>query len=175
MSLNWRQFELGVLRPTLTELAAVMPAPEVAVRLVGETLWHESDRLRALGQYPRRNLDDASVAPGSLPVFGPGLGIASIERPTWDWMAETHDHILGYRAYAALAYDLRLNVVACRLRYFLDPMALPLRGIGDDGKPIDPDDDIKARATYWWKVYNRGQIDRRPDYFANVIGMPWAL
>jgi len=123
MSLNWRQFELGVLRSTLTDLDDVMPAPEVAIKLVGETLWHESDRLRALGQYPRRDLDDASVAPGSLPVFGPGLGIASIERPTWDWMKTKDYGMLELLSYEDLAWDLRLNVIACRLRYFLDPMA----------------------------------------------------
>jgi len=154
------------MRPTLIELASIMPTPEVAVILVGETLWHEGDRLRALGQYPRRELGDTSVAPGSLPVFGPGLGIASIEEPTWDWMAGTSKgkQLLFAEDYSNLASDLRLNVVACRLRYFLSTMALPKL-----------EDGIEARATYWWKVYNCGQVDRRPDYLKNATAIPWAL
>ena len=151
MSLNFRQFELGVLRPALRE--SIVPNPEVAVRLVGETLWHESDRLRALGQYPAGGIID------DIP-FGPGLGIASIERPTWDWMKGLGG--ISTRHYEELAYDLRLNVIACRYRYFLDPLPLPKL-----------EDGIDARATYWWKVYNRGQVDRRPDYIANAKAIPW--
>ncbi len=156
MSLNWKQFELGVLRPTLRE--ASMPSPEVAVRLVGETLWHESNRLRALGQYPAGT---AGITERDL--FGPGLGIASIERPTWDWMQQNDNQVLiPDRYYQELAWDLRLNVLACRLRYFLDPLPLPKL-----------EDGIEARATYWWKIYNRGQVDRRPEYIANAKAILW--
>lgn len=166
MGLNWRQFELGVLRPTLAEVASVMPAPEVAVKLVGETIWHESDRLRALGQYPRFHPDIPAIAHPD--PFGPGLGIASIEEPTWDWMASTDAWMrlkgwTGWR-YEQLAYDLRLNVIACRLRYFLDQRALPRL-----------EDGMDARATYWWKVYNGGQVDRRPDYIRNAQTIPWSV
>lgn len=162
MSLNFRQFELGVLRPALRE--SIVPNPEVAVRLVGETIFHESDRLRALGQYPRGERIPA-ISPGVMvvpteEVFGPGLGIASIERPTWDWMKGLGG--ISTRHYEELVYDLRLNVIACRYRYFFDPLPLPKL-----------EDGIEARATYWWKVYNRGQVDRRLDYIANAKAIPW--
>lgn len=158
MSLNFRQFELGILRPTLAKLAGVMPAPEVAVRLVGETLWHESNHLTMLGQDP---IDDDPDG------FGPGLGIASIEKQTWDWMwlkplPEPLSSYLGWHQYSDLVDDLRLNVVACRLRYWLDPLPLPKL-----------EDGVEARATYWWKVFNRGQVDRRPDYIRNAKAIPW--
>lgn len=168
MSLNWRQFELGILRPTLAEVASVMPAPEVAVKLVGETIWHESDRLRALGQYPRFHPDIPAIAHPD--PFGPGLGIASIEEPTWNWMKERAEgwgwplSIVEGSDYSELAYDLRLNVIACRLRYFLDQRALPRL-----------EDGIDARATYWWTVYNGGQVDRRPDYTRNAQAIPWSV
>ena len=151
MGLNWKQFELGVLRPTLRDM--LIPQSEVAVRLVGETLWHESDQLRALGQYPRTGITASEP-------FGPGLGIASIERPTWDWMKGLGG--ISTRYYEELVYDLCLNVIACRYRYFFDPLPLPKLADG-----------IDARATYWLMVYNRGQVDRRPDYIANAKTIPW--
>ena len=162
MSLNWKQFEFGVLRPTLAEVASIMPAPEVAVRLVGETIWHESDRLQALGQYPRGGVTLAEP-------FGPGLGIASIEEPTWDWMKERAEgwgwplSIVEGSDYSELGYDLRLNVVACRLRYFLDKRALPRL-----------EDGMDARATYWLMVYNGSKVlQRREKYITDAKAIPW--
>lgn len=158
MGLNWRQFELGLLRPTLKG------EPEVAIKLVGESLFHESDHLRALGQYPRD--PDA--------VFGPGLGIASVEEPTWDWMVEEAckarwirhpfaDALVVHKVeYHQLAYDLRLNILACRFRYKLDRRALPKL-----------EDGIEARATTWWSIYNGGQVDRRPKYIQDARMIPW--
>lgn len=156
MGLNWRQFELGVLRDVGSNWT------EVTVRLIGETLWHESDRLHALGQYPHP-ADD--MGQDSVQVFGPGLGIASIERETWNWMRGTPEgsQVLMGCWYESLTWDLRLNVVACRLRYKLDPSPLPLLAGG-----------IEARADYWWKVYNRGKVDRRPDYIRNARAILWA-
>lgn len=155
MSLNWRQFELGVLRPTLEG------EPEVAIKLVGETIWHESDRLQALGQY---------VPDFSKPVFGPGLGIASIEKSTWDWMHKLagkppwHGMIyqdVYYSDYADLTYDLRLNVLACRFRYKLDKRPLPK-------------DMLIDRAEYWLSVYNgSGVRERLAQYMGNALDIPW--
>ena len=166
MSLNWRQFELGVLRPTL---AAEL---EVAIKLVGETIWHESDRLRALGQYAN-SADDMGAH--AVEVFGPGLGIASIEEDTWDWMhekAEDYGHHIdfwriGAALYQDLTWDLRLNVLACRFRYKLDKRPLPKLKDG-----------IKARAAYWNLVYqavdNQLDIDKdEQQYIADALDIPW--
>ena len=157
MSLNFIQFHAGVVKPSLLQLGPVIPYTAIADLLVSETIWHESDRLQALGQYPQGGVKEHGP-------FGPGLGVASIERNTWDWMAERHDHLLGqgWGTYESLAWDLRLNVVACRLRYFLDPLPLPKL-----------EDGVEARATYWWKVYNGSPVDRRPDYIRNAKAIPW--
>ena len=173
MSLNWRQFELGVLRPTLEG------EPEVAIKLVGETIWHESDRLQALGQYPR--FPAGIVADDNVP-FGAGLGIASIEEPTWDWMDGQYKapwHIYEkYKAvdggvvheyerridgieYKHLVDRLALNVLACRFRYKLDKRPLPK-------------DMLIDRAEYWLSVYNgSGVRERLAQYMGNALDIPW--
>lgn len=162
MSINWKQFEQAVLRPWCPPFRTNEPsvAPknhrEVEIRLVGETIWHESNRLRALGQYPWDPKND---------TFGPGLGIASIERPTWDWMKTTPEGSLYLREYAyeQLAWDLRLNVIACRIRYRIDARNLPKL-----------EDGIEARAGYWFMVYNgSGVVTRRDDYIRNAEAIPW--
>ena len=152
MSLNWKQFHAGIVVPTLLEWPEV-PHSLVEDRLVSETLWHESDQLTCLGQVP--NDDDPDY-------FGPGLGICSMERDTWDDLVGRRGCPFRKRQYSELIYDLRLNVIACRYRYFIDLAPLPRL-----------DDGIKARATYWWKVYNRGQVDRRADYIRNAKAIPW--
>lgn len=158
MGLNFKQFYSGVVTPTLRAIDDAIPFSESAELLVTETIWHESDRLQALGQYPRGGIT-------STQPFGPGLGVASIEKPTWLWMCGTPiGQFVGLDAYGypELAWDLRLNVVACRLRYFIDQRPLPTLEHG-----------IEARATFWWQVYNGGQVDRRPDYIRNAKAIPW--
>lgn len=157
MGLNWTQFHAGVLVPALKALEPQIPYSEVADRLVAETIWHESDRLRALGQYPIGGVSETTP-------FGPGLGVCSMEQPTWNWLVNTPGcpNEMLFDDYESLAWDLRLNVIACRYRYFIDQRALPKL-----------EDGVEARATYWWKVYNGGQVDRRPDYIRNAKEILW--
>ena len=157
MSINFTQFHAGVVKPSLLLLGPVIPYTAIADLLVTETIWHESDRLRALGQYPRGGVTEHGP-------FGPGLGIASIEQPTWDWLKEKDRvrNMLGLHRYEELAWDLQLNVTACRLRYLVNPMPLPKL-----------EDGVEARATYWWRTYNGGQVDRRHDYIFNAKAIPW--
>lgn len=163
MSLNWNQFETAVLRVTLLRLNPVMPMMAVVVKLVGETVWHESDRLQALGQYPRVS-----------GVFGPGRGIASIEQPTWDWLVtvldrrkDIHDCILQATNIRELRFDdlvsnLALNVAMCRLRYFVDVRALPSNTLDD-------------RARYWFNVYNGSGVEERLlKYKKDALAIKWA-
>lgn len=161
--MNWKQFEHGVLRPTLTKMSPIIPSPEVAVRLVGETIYHESDRMQALGQYPRGGVTAEEP-------FGPGLGPASIEEPTWDWLHGIY-RLLGRELgmgdrefrYNELAWNLALNVAGCRLRYFVDRRALPT-----------PDSGIEGRARYWFLVYNASGVDsRRVKYIADAKRITW--
>ena len=161
MGINWRQFELGILRPALEG------EPEVAIKLVGETIFHESDRLRALGQYPNPADDMGQRA---VEVFGPGLGIASIEEATWDWMVGKADsgrwnhtifEELSSRMYQELAWDLKLNVLACRFRYKVDKRPLP-------------ENNMVSRSIYWMAVYNgSGVEDRRLGYVRNAVDIEW--
>jgi len=155
MGINFIQFHAGVVKPSLVQLGPVIPYTIIADLLVSETIFHESDRLQALGQYPIGGATEHGP-------FGPGLGVASIERTTWNWMKGKDRGVLELLSYEDLAWDLRLNVMACRLRYFLDSIPLPKL-----------EDGVEARATYWWKVYNRGQVDRRPDYLRNAKAIPW--
>lgn len=163
MGLSWKQFEYGVLRPTLAKMSPIIPSPEVAVRLVGETIYHESDRLQALGQYPRGGITAEEP-------FGPGLGPASIEEPTWDWLHGIY-RLLGRELgmgdrefrYDELAWNLSLNVAGCRLRYFVDRRALPT-----------PDSGIEGRARYWFLVYNASGVDsRRVKYISDAKRITW--
>lgn len=157
MGLNWRQFELGVLRPTLEG------EPEVAIKLVGETIWHESDRLQALGQYANP-VDD--MGQRAVEVFGPGLGIASIELATWDWMLsiprqDKFGRAIAGRNYVELTWDLRLNVLACRFRYKLNKLPLP-------------EDSVLQRSFYWLEIYNGSSVNaRRIKYLQDALDIPW--
>jgi len=164
MSLNWKQFELGVLRPTMARLQyhCGIDCSENVVMLVGETIWHESDALGALGQYSRE----------AGRVFGPGLGIASFERPTWDWLYPLYRSLavqLGHGDrqvhYDELAWNLALNVIACRLRYYVDRRKLP-----------DPAGGIAARADYWFDVYNASGVPgRKAKYVRDAVAIPWIV
>lgn len=163
MGLNWKQFEHGILRPTAARLDPIVRFDEVPIRLVGETIWHESDRLQALGQYPRGGITAARP-------FGPGLGPASIEKPTWDWLHGIY-RLLGRELgmgdrefrYDELAWNLALNVAGCRLRYFVDHRALPTMDSG-----------IEGRAAYWYRVYFAGDVPaNKGKYIANAKTIPW--
>lgn len=162
MSLNIVQFHAGIVLPTLQEIAPVIPYSVAADKQTTETIWHESDHLRALGQYPRGGITLDNP-------FGPGLGIASIERPTWDWMMNTG---IGQNAYLFsddmpeyedLVWDLRLNVFACRLRYRLDK------------RPLPDMDNLQMRASYWLHVYNGSpdHPERMHKYIADAMMLSW--
>ena len=163
MSLNFIQFHAGVVVPALQSLEPHIKFSPDADVLVSETIWHESARLTALGQFPRAGVTE------EVP-FSAGLGVASIERPTWKWMCETQ---MGRRLglwgedYNRLVWNLRLNVIACRLRYYSDKEPLPPGDLGDD-------DALKARAAYWLRVYNGSQVwERMGHYITNAKAIPW--
>jgi len=152
-------------------IVATPPEPEVAVKLVGETIWHESDRLQALGQYPREGVTEAKP-------FGPGLGPASMEEPTWQWLLadfvkKKPDIALAFSAYCTIpvppyqefAWNLALNVLGCRLRYYADRRVLP-KLVGG----------VEARAAYWAIIYNgSGVAERRIKYERDAYAIPWGL
>ena len=167
MGLNWKQFELGVLRPVLKDASAAMSRPEQAVLLVGETIWHESDKLRALGQYPRD--PDA--------VFGPGMGPCSMEGPTWDWLVAdfiSKDVQLekvfkrwctsGRPSHDEFSWNLALNVLGCRLRYWANPAPMPMEA------------DIEQRSHLWFAIYNGSGVEsRRLRYCQDAEVIPWEV
>lgn len=165
MSINWKQFELGVLRPTALKLHPFVRFDELPIRLVGETIWHESDKLQALGQYPRGGVTAEQP-------FGPGLGPASIEEPTWDWLHGIYRLLgrelgMGDRVfhYDELAWNLALNVAGCRLRYFVDRRLLPTMESG-----------VVGRSHYWFDVYNASGVEsRRLKYIEDAGKIEWEI
>jgi hypothetical protein len=66
-------------------------------------------------------------------------------------------------AYGELAWNLALNVIACRLRYFVDWRKLPSLEEG-----------IPSRAQYWFTVYNAsGVLERKAKYIQDAGAIPW--
>lgn len=138
--LDPRQFDRHVIKPTLAGLDPAIPDTDTAYRLVWETIWHESNGLRAIAQYGG----------------GPGLGVAQIEPPTFAWLNEWLDrpqnarfrnaiqHTTGrvWFGFSFLPVDLALSVAFCRLRYWVVPSPLP-----------NPADGVRSRAHYWGKYY----------------------
>ena len=163
MSLNFIQFHAGVVVPALQSLEPHIKFSPDADVLVSETIWHESARLTALGQFPRAGVTEQNP-------FSAGLGVASIERDTWDWMKyETTigKEFLVDHYYDCLAWNLHLNVIACRLRYYLDKEPLPPGDLSDS-------DALAARAVYWLRVYNGSQVwERKTAYITNAKAIPW--
>jgi hypothetical protein len=69
------------------------------------------------------------------------------------------------RGYRDLIWDLRLNVVACRYRYRLDPRPLPTDP-GETG--------LLARSIYWLKAYNGSRVEARMvKYYDDAREIPW--
>ena len=175
MGLNWSQFEAGILLPVLDgpfgweRQVGRSSDAEVAHRLVGETIWHESDYLQALGQY-------GTIKFGNEPVFGPGLGVCSMEKPTWDWLCREYIAksktlqdffarwtIQGPHNYDELAGNLYFAVAACRLRYWVAAGALPT-GLFN----------IEGRARYWFTWYNGSGVEsRRAKYIKDAKLIAW--
>jgi len=73
---------------------------------------------------------------------GVGLGIGSMEPKTFAWLRILYINILGGRYSKELIWDLRLAVMATRLRYLVVIEALPKAN------------DIEGLAKYWDKYYN---------------------
>lgn len=172
MGLNWRQFELHVLKPVLTDLSDVFPLNNMIYRGIGETLWHESGLLCYIGQVPRQPEPGRAISAGN--------GIASMELPTWEWLYEDwlqrpanerfikalREMRLYPARYSDLTSNLALNVAMCRLRFWVAPAAWPIEV---DNEEVN----IRMRASYWWKHYNGGLVDRRAGYILHALWLPW--
>ena len=73
---------------------------------------------------------------------GPALGLWQVEPDTFDWMKVVFPSLLANRTAPEMVYDLRLNVLVARLRYYVDPQALPHYT------------DVAGMAEYWKRIYN---------------------
>lgn len=72
---------------------------------------------------------------------GVALGIYQMEPKTFAWIQSRFSELTG-RDSMDLIWDLKLATIACRLRYFVDPVPLP------DSR------DIEGLAKTWKRVYN---------------------
>ncbi len=153
MGLNWHQFERLILRPTLADAQSVIPSSEVAVKLVGETIWHESGGLTYLAQVPHD---------------GPALGLCQMEGPTFGWLMKkilNNSNLTPELTRYGIAFkdllDPRFAVIMCRYRYWVVPEALP-------------EGSLRARANYWGQYYQTTQNqDKIAQYILAAGRIPW--
>lgn len=145
------QFKRLILEPTLGELHPEIPFSGVAYRLILETIWHESGGLKNIIQVPND---------------GPAYGICQMEKPTFEWLVESVlpnkpqlslkfvkiSATYPYIDFKELLWNLKLNVALCRLRYLVVPDALP-------------EDNLEARAKYWFQFYNASEVQVRLHHF----------
>lgn len=171
--MNFQQFEAIILRPVLADWEHCLHRSQ-AIELVGETIWHESDQLRALAQYPR---DGVSLRR----PFSAGLGPASMEKLTWNWLLQ--DYVkkdcelsllfdrwckTGVPAWEEFGWNLALNVLGCRLRYWASPKELPNFPLASK------EAQIQARSHAWFTIYNgSGVEERRLKYIEDAKKIPW--
>ena len=137
MSLHLRQFRNLIIKPTLEQFNLDGPA---ATQLVEFTIAAES--IIGETQFIKQ-------------TNGPALGIIQMEPATHDWLkhyiTQRSDrftalinwiqHTGGYNT-DRLIYDLKYQVIMCRIRYLTVPAALP--------EAYDWDN----IAAYWKKYYN---------------------
>lgn len=122
---NTRQFRDLVTR-ILGELDPSVPLSDVAVCLLMGTAAQES----RLGTFLRQC------------GGGPALGVFQMEATTFDWLRNKYPQYLRGRQAAELEWDLKLGIVAARLRYFVVPEAMP-----QSSSP-------GVLAAYWKQHYN---------------------
>lgn len=121
MSYNAAQFR-DLIRRVLMEQA--LHSPEAEELLMG-TAAVESD----LGTYLRQ-------------VRGPALGVFQMEPETFRWLKQLYSSRLERREPEEMEWDLRLSILAARLRYVIVPERLP------DAS------DVPGLAAYWKRHYN---------------------
>lgn len=75
---------------------------------------------------------------------GPAIGIAQMEPATFDWLQGKYGERYGFkdRQASEMAWDLKLAILLCRLRYLVVIDPLPRH------------DDLEGLAKYWKKYYN---------------------
>lgn len=147
LGLNPKSFQKLVVIPTLEQLSNRFPYNETALKLVMETIYHESDGLKQLVQQPNG---------------GPGHGLLQMEVDTFywiikDWISKWPEFVKISPTYPnipleELHWNLKLNVALCRARYYVSPKHLPVN-------------DLENRSEFWYSIYNvSGVIARKQHY-----------
>lgn len=122
---NARQFRDLVTR-VLMELHPDIPVSDVAVCLLMGTAAQES----RLGTFLRQC------------GGGPALGVFQMEVTTFNWLRDKYPRYLRGRQAQELEWDLKLGIIAARLRYWAMPEDLP------------PSSSPGVLAAYWKQHYN---------------------
>lgn len=150
MGLDCKNFRDLIVIPTLKELAPEFSFQNVAVNLVMETIYHESQQLTYLVQ---------------MPNYGPAHGLLQMEEETWDWLVD--DFLPKHKSwpkfakispnhpkipYEELHWNLKLNVAMCRARYAASSSPLP-------------NDTLESRSDYWFTVYNASGVTIRKYHY----------
>lgn len=71
---------------------------------------------------------------------GPALGITQVEPATFQYLQQKYPQILGHSKFDDLETNLKLAILACRLKYLTIPDPIPLT--------------MYSQAQYWKKFYN---------------------
>jgi len=125
VSLDSKQFA-DLIERVLGGFGKELNSP-VAVKLLLGTAAHES----RFGTYLKQ-------------IRGPAIGIFQMEPDTFRWLQDTYQDTYVYlkgREPEEMEWDLRLAILAARLRYWIVP------------KPL-PHDDVQSIAGYWKRWYN---------------------
>ncbi len=129
MSINKKNLRELIIRPALIEINNWSEAAEELLMLT----FAQETRLGTYLKQGWKTLDDGR---------GIGLGIGSMEPGTFSWLRYKYFDILGGRDAIELVWDLKLAVIATRLKYTTIPEPLP------NAK------DIQGLAKYWDRYYN---------------------
>lgn len=121
-----------VVRPTLQEMPMWSESAEELIMLTGA-------KESLLGKFLRQTGRKAGE-------YGPAFGWLQIERPTFEWLRKVFPQFLAGRQAEELVWDLKLSVIAARLKYRTIRAPLPAAG------------DLQALAEYWDKYYNANPV-----------------
>ena len=115
-----------------------------AVNLVYGTISQESVR----GTYLRQR------SKGIFNINRHGLGIAQIEKATFDYLAKKYFYrIPTHISFEELEWNLEYSILFCRLKYLSIPEPIPR--------------DIRKQSEYWDKYYNANGVNDVEQYLEN--------
>jgi len=145
--MNAKSIRDYIIIPTLMQLKNRFSYNDTVLRLVMETMYHESNGFSQIIQQPNN---------------GPAYGLCQMEGDTFrwlqkDWISKWPEFVKISPTYpnipfTELLWNLKLNVAMCRARYYVDKRPLPVNT-------------LEARSDYWYKIYNASGVLVRKHHY----------